>query len=590
MVYPAYQPAATRSMETTKMSGEYRSWITLAQEQAIRFGEKPAYIFLENGEYTSQTITYQEMDVRARALAARLQSQCRPGDRALLVYESCVENMIAFFACLYAGLIAVPVCVPHRNRRSTRLENIAIDCGPRLALTTNGQIQEIHQRLGEESFLQAMTWLATDLVPPDEAEEWTEPNSSHETLAFLQYTSGSTGTPKGVAVSHGNLLHNERMMQHAFRTTCNSTIVSWLPIFHDMGLIGQMLHGFYTGATCVFMSPMSFLQQPLRWLKAISTYRADLSGGPNFSYSLCEKKITGNSLADLDLSSWRVALNGAEPVQHHTMELFSRHFAASGFKKEAFYPGYGMAEATLIISGGSPDQEPVCRWVDNQSLGKDKIVDAPPFLPSARAVVGCGTPILDESVVIVDIQTLRPCADDQIGEIWVSGKHVARGYWGNSEGTRDTFHAYLPDGRGPFLRTGDLGFFKEGELFITGRLKDVIILQGSKHYPQDIEASIQAEIPAVQPDAVATIGLSSPTGEQVIVVAEVQRMLRNTDLQGVANSIRRVVSKDHGLTLQDVLLIRPGTLPKTTSGKIQRRLCGELYLSQGLQLCHQAAT
>jgi acyl-CoA synthetase (AMP-forming)/AMP-acid ligase II len=567
----------------------HASWTTLAQQQAAQFGNKSAYIFLENGEHIGETITYQGVDMRARALAARLQTLCSPGDRVLLVYDSCIENMIAFFACLYAGLIAVPVCPPHRNRRNARLENILTDCNPRLALSTAEQMAEIELHSNHDSLTQRVAWLATDTLSLTEADAWREPTCSHDTLAFLQYTSGSTSTPKGVAVSHGNLLHNQAMLQHAFKTTEHSTIVSWLPIFHDMGLIGQLLHAFYTGATCVFMSPMSFLQQPARWLNAMSKYKGDISGGPNFSYSLCEKKIPEDLLQELDLSSWRVAINGAEPVQRHTLEAFSRRFAGCGFQKKAFYPGYGMAEATLIISGGSPGEEPVYRWVDKKELRKDNVVSSLPFAPSAQPLVGCGIRILDETIVIVNVKTSQPCPDDQIGEIWVAGKHVAQGYWGRQEATRDTFQAYLNDGRGPFLRTGDLGFLKDGTLFVAGRLKDVIILQGAKHYPHDIESSIQAMIPALRPEGVATVGITSPTGEQVVVVAELQReMLRKGDLKSVANSIRRVVSEDHGLALHDVVLIRPGTLPKTTSGKIQRRLCGDLYLTDGFQVCHQA--
>lgn len=572
------------------MLRQYSSWISLAQKQAGRLGDKPAYVFLDNGERARESLSYQEVDLRARALAARLQKLCAAGDRVLLVYDSGVENMIAFLGSLYAGIIAVPVCVPHRNRRITRLENIIVDCNPRLALSTARQIIDIQRHFHGNPFVERITWIATDTVTSDESDGWSAPASNCDTLAFLQYTSGSTGAPKGVAVSHGNLLHNQAMMQSAFRTTENSTIVSWLPLFHDMGLIGQALHAFYTGATCIFMSPMSFLQQPLRWLKAISTYKADISGGPNFSYDLCEKKIPACQTRDLDLSSWRVALNGAEPVQHRTMEAFSRRFAECGFQKNAFYPGYGMAEATLIISGGSPGETPVCSWVDKKALRKDKVRPCPPFVPSAQPLVGCGTRILDETIVVVNTATRQPCADGQIGEIWISGKHVAQGYWGRPESTRETFHAYLPDGRGPFLRSGDLGFLKNGELFITGRLKDVIILQGAKHYPQDIEASVQAGIAAVRPDAVAAVGVTGAVGEQVVLVAELQRdFLRKTELQSVANSIRRVVSEDHGLALQDVVLIRPGTLPKTTSGKIQRRLCGDLYLSEGFHVCHQAA-
>ncbi len=586
----SYRSTAIQFMRMIEMNSRYTSWTTMAQQQAAEFQDKLAYIFLEDGDHASQSVSYKEMDLRARALAARLQKLCRPSDRVLLVYNSCVENMVAFFACLYAGLIAVPVVPPHRGGRNARLENIIFDCEARLALSTVQQIAEIERRFCDNPLLRRFAWFASDTVSPDEAHDWNPPSSSPDTLAFLQYTSGSTGTPKGVAVSHGNLLYNQAMMQHSFKTTEDSTIVSWLPIYHDMGLIGQMLHAYYAGTTCVFMPPMSFLQQPLRWLKAISTYRGQISGGPNFSYDLCAKKIPAARLQDLDLSSWRVALNGAEPVRHCTLEGFSRRFASCGFQKRAFYPGYGMAEATLLISGASPDEMPTYLWADKDALRQDQVVLRPCADPAARPLVGCGAAILDETIVIAD-SGLRPCADNRIGEIWVAGEHVARGYWACQESTEDVFQAYLLDGRGPFLRTGDLGFLHNGMLFVTGRLKDIIIFRGVKHYPQDIEASIVAAVPAVHAHGVAAFSIDGPAGEQVAIAAEVEReFLRRADLRQLTNSIRIVVSEEHGITLQNVVLIRPGTLPRTTSGKIQRRYCGDLYQSNGFQLCHQAVT
>lgn len=572
------------------MGREYTSWIGFSQQQALQFTDKPVYVFLENGERVTETVSYGEMDLRARALAARLQKLTRAGDRVLLVYNSCIENMVSFFGCLYAGVIAVPVVFPHKGSHNTRLENIILDCDARLALSTQGQIIEIERRFHNGLLLRPFTWLASDTVLPAEAVDWKNPAPNHDTLAFLQYTSGSTGTPKGVAVSHGNLLCNQAMMQHAFGTTQDSTVVSWLPIFHDMGLIGQMLHAFYAGTTCVFMPPMSFLQQPSRWLTAISSYKAHLSGGPNFSYELCEKKVPAELVEKLDLSTWRVALNGAEPIRYDALEGFSRKFAASGFRKSAFYPGYGMAEATLIISGPSPHDEPVYRWVDREALRHDRIVARPAGEPSAQPLVGCGSSILDETVVIVDADG-DICAHDRIGEIWVAGNHVARGYWEHREATRETFHGYLKDGRGPFLRTGDLGFLQDGTLFITGRLKEAIILQGVKYYPHDIEACIYSALPEVRHQGVAAFSIEGASGEQVVVAAEIEReLLRTADLRAIAGSIRRVVSEEYGIVLRDVVLIRPGTLPKTTSGKIQRRHCSDLYLAEGFQTCFRAAT
>jgi len=497
--------------------------------------------------------------------------------------------MVAFFGCLYAGLIAVPVVFPHKGSHNARLENIFLDCNARLVLSTQKQRADIERRCHGSLLLRQFTWLASDTVTASESAGWKETFPDRDTVAFLQYTSGSTGSPKGVTVSHGNLLCNQGMMRRAFGADENSTIVSWLPIFHDMGLIGLMLHAFYVGTTCVFMPPMSFLQQPARWLKAISAYKAYLSGGPNFSYTLCEKKVPEELLENLDLSLWRVALNGAEPVRFEDLEGFSRRFARCGFQKKSFYPGYGMAEATLIISGASPLDEPLYRWVDKESLRHDQIVSRPANDSAAQPLVGCGSSILDETIVVVDADG-QPCPDDRIGEIWVAGEHIAQGYWERPEATRKTFHAYLKDGRGPFLRTGDLGFLQNGTLFITGRLKEVIILQGVKHYPQDIETCIVARVPEVRDHGVAAFSVAGPSGEQVVAAAEVERaVLRRIDLQRLAAEIRRVVAQDYGIALLDVVLIRPGTLPKTTSGKIQRRLCSDLYLSGGFQLCQQAA-
>jgi acyl-CoA synthetase (AMP-forming)/AMP-acid ligase II len=558
----------------------------LTLRQAQQYGEKPAYVFLENGDHAGEVVSYCDMDKRARSLAAHLQTLCAKGDRVLLLYPSCNDYMIAFFACLYAGLIAVPVFAPRSSRHNARLQGILLDCGASLALTTGKQLAEMGPFFAANPELQHLRWVASDEAPVD-GTDWRMPSIDAGTIAFLQYTSGSTGSPKGVAVTHGNLLCNEEMIAEGFRTTPDSTYVTWLPIYHDMGLIGNMLHAFYAGATCVFMSPVSFLQRPARWLRAITKYGAEISGGPNFSYELCLQKVPVESLAELDLSRWRVAFNGAEPVRHGTLECFAERFAPCGFRREVFYPCYGMAETTVIVSGGKPEAPPVYRWVDKTQLGRNIAVEKDPDDTAAQVVVGCGNSLGAERIVIADPETQRACPDNVVGEVWVAGDHIASGYWGRPKETAEIFQAYLAgSGDGPFLRSGDLGFLSDGELFITGRFKDVIIVRGANYYPQDIEVTVETAHPAVRRSGSAAFSVIEEPQERVVVVAEIERThLKRLDAAEVITTVRRRVLEEHDLVVQDVVLIRPGSLPRTSSGKVQRRYCRELYLAGELETC-----
>jgi acyl-CoA synthetase (AMP-forming)/AMP-acid ligase II len=403
------------------------------------------------------------LDLQAFAIATSLQNLGASGERALLIYPPGLEFIAAFFGCLYAGVVAVPAYPPRRNQSLSRLQSIVADAGATIALTTKTVLSNVERQFTQSPTLQALHWLATDNIASDLAQAWLQPAISSDTLAFLQYTSGSTGTPKGVMVSHGNLLHNEQMIQQAMQHTEKTIVVGWLPLFHDMGLIGNVLQPLYLGIPCILMSPVAFLQRPLRWLQAISRYKATTSGGPNFAYELCVSKITNEQRETLDLSSWDVAFNGAEPVRAETLERFATAFEPYGFRREAFYPCYGMAETTLLVSGGLKAALPVLTTVQGDALEQHRVVSASGENDEVRTLVGCGQTLLEQQIVIAHPDTLTRCQPPFVGEIWVWGNSVAQGYWNRPEETQTTFRAYLADtGEGPFLRTGDLGFLQDG--------------------------------------------------------------------------------------------------------------------------------
>jgi amino acid adenylation domain-containing protein len=528
---------------------------TLAGLLQARVAEQPdreAYLFLGDGEIETERLTWGELDGRARAIATALLESVKPGGRALLLYPPGLEFVAAFFGCLYAGVVAVPAYPPRLNDRSqSRLQSIARDASPGAALTTTSIAAAagvLSERVPE---LAGSRWIATDALPPA-AGSRSFPEPDPASIAFLQYTSGSTAAPKGVMVTHANLVHNERMIGQAFAMDEDSVVVGWLPLYHDMGLIGNVLQPLHAGARCVLMSPVSFLQRPRRWLEAIDRYRGTTSGGPNFAYELCLRKA---SPEDLDLSSWRLAFNGAEPVRASTLERFAEVFAPSGFRREAFYPCYGLAEATLFVSGGEPGQSPR--------------IDPPR--------VGCGHAWMGQRIVIADPETREELPSGAEGEIWVAGPSVAAGYWGNPEATERDFRARLAGGDGPFLRTGDLGVL-EGHLFVTGRIKDLIILRGRNHYPQDIELTAERSHPDIHPGGGAAFSVEIAGEERLVLVQEVERR-RDQDLDGIADAVRRAVAEEHEVQPYEVVLVRSGTVPKTSSGKVQRHAARARYLA-----------
>ncbi|MGA7932233.1 MAG: fatty acyl-AMP ligase, partial [Kovacikia sp.] len=569
----------------SEASHTFSSFVDLLHGRAQNQPEKAAYVFLDRGETESYTLTYKELDTRAKAIAAHLQNLSGPGERALLLYPPGLDYITAFLGCLYAGVVAVPAYPPRNNQNSTRLQAIVTDAQAKIVLTTTSFMSSIERWLKQEPQLATMNWLTTDDIANDDQTNWHQPAITRETLAFLQYTSGSTGMPKGVMVSHGNLMHNSASIHYCFADTPQSQGVSWLPPYHDMGLIGGILQPLYVGASMVLMSPVDFLQKPVRWLQAISRYQATTSGGPNFAYDLCVSKIKPEQLEELDLSSWDLAFTGAEPVRAATIEEFSATFAACGFRKEAFYPCYGMAETTLIVSGGLKAKTPIIQTVKADALEQNQIVSGR-NKDDGRSLVGCGQRLPDQKTIIVDPNTLTACSDNQVGEIWVSGPSVAQGYWNKSEETIQAFHAHLADtGEGPFLRTGDLGFLHQGELFITGRIKDVIIIRGQNHYPQDIELTVENSHAALRPGSGAAFSVEIKGSERLVVVHEVERSyLKKLNVKEVVGNIRQSVSAQHDLQVYAAILVKTGSIPKTSSGKIRRHACKAEFLSGSLSI------
>jgi acyl-CoA synthetase (AMP-forming)/AMP-acid ligase II/acyl carrier protein len=559
--------------------------VELLRYRAKKQPDRTAYIFLQDGESESGRLTYQELEQQARAIAVSLQSIAKKGDRTLMLYPSGPEFITAFLGCLYAGVIPVPAYPPRQNQNLLRLQAIIADAEATVVLTTESLLDSIKTRFAQNPEFLNLRWLATDSVPQALASDWQEVELSGDTLAFLQYTSGSTGTPKGVMVSHTNLVHNERLIQMGFGHTEKTIFVGWLPLFHDMGLIGNVLQPLYLGIPSILMPPVAFLQKPVRWLQAISRYKATTSGGPNFAYDLCVRKITPEMRAELDLRSWEIAYNGAEPIRAETLEQFATTFAECGFRRQAFYPCYGMAETTLFVSGTLKTALPVLYPVEATALEQNQIVPVTADKANARTIVGCGQTFFDK-IAIVDPQTKTRCPSDRVGEIWIAGQSVAQGYWNRPEQTQETFQACLADGdRTQFLRTGDLGFFQNGELFITGRLKDVIIIRGRNHYPQDIELTVEKSHPALRSNCAAAFSVDINGSEQLVVACEIERTaLRKLDIDAVVGAIRKAVSQEHELQVHAIVLLKTASIPKTSSGKIQRQACKTGFLEGTLEV------
>jgi acyl-CoA synthetase (AMP-forming)/AMP-acid ligase II/acyl carrier protein len=568
-----------------KISPELTTFVDLLHWRAQSQPNQIAYRFLPEGVAGEEVpMTYAQLDGQARAIASLLKElQCQ-GQRVVLLYPAGLDYVAAFFGCLYAGAIAVPAYPPRPNRSLQRIQSIIQDSEATVALTQEAVLSKLEQRFAECPELRSLYWLSTDDLNSQLADSWQRPDIGADSLALLQYTSGSTAAPKGVMISHDNLLHNSSLINEFFQDSPASSGVSWLPPYHDMGLVGGLLQPLYVGAPMALMPPVAFLQKPIRWLQAISHYRATTSGGPNFAYDLCVRKTTPEQWQALDLSSWRLAFSGAEPVLYETLQRFVEAFGPFGFRWESFYPCYGMAETTLMVTGIEKGQPPQVRQADAKALQLNQ-VQPPQAGQEVRWLVSCGQPSRSGQVQIVAPQTRQPCPEDTIGEIWVShSRSTAQGYWKRPDTTQYSFAAHLDEtGEGPFLRTGDLGFLHQGQLYVTGRLKDLIIIRGRNHYPQDIEATVEEAHPALRAGAGAAFSVDLGNAEQLVVVQELERsQLRKADPETVCSAIRRSVAEQHELQVSAIVLLKTNSLPKTSSGKIQRFLCRSGFLDRQL--------
>lgn len=566
---------------------QFNTLIDLLQHRTLHQPDKKNYTFLQDGEIESNTLTYQILEQQAKAIAANLQSLDAKGERVLLLYAPGLEFMAGFFGCLYAGAIAIPAAIPRPNQPISRLEAIAADAEAKFVLTTTPLLPYLQGRFAENSTLAKMQLLdSNNIIAENMGAHLPEPTINSDTLAFLQYTSGSTGKPKGVMISHKNILHNLAMGYEQSATTPESHTVTWLPFSHNTGLVVGMLQPLYGNFPVKIMSPLDFLQKPLRWLTAISHYKATQSLAPNFAYDLVCFQTTPEEREMLELSSWELAVSGAEPIRAETIERFASTFGPYGFRPEAFTAGYGMAESVMGISLGRPTETPVILNIDKSEFTKNQIRVATDESESTQKIVSCGPAGSEEKILIVNPETLTECSANQVGEIWVSSPSVAQGYWNRKEATAETFQNYLKDtNQGPFLRTGDLGFLLDEELFVTGRLKDLIIIRGSNHYPQDIELTVDRSHQGLRSSCGAAFSVDVESEERLVIVQEVQESyLEQLDVDEVVNAIRQAVSEQHQLQVYGVLLLKTGTIPKTSSNKIQRHACKAGFLEESLDV------
>lgn len=563
------------------------SIVDLLELRAAAHPDRHAFTFLKDGEIETGTLTYGELRNRVAAVAAHLQRSGHAGRAALLLYPPGLEFVVAFYACLYAKVIAIPAVPPRINRNVANLDGIMVDAGAATILTCASQIEKLRTIYSEQDDVRGYEMLATDTVDDTAHAQWQRPDLDRDDIAFLQYTSGSTGSPKGVMVGHGNLLHNLELLRCFLSLDENSRYVNWLPHYHDMGLIGNIMAAVYMGAPCWLMSPSAFVKRPAAWLRAISVYRATFSGAPNFAYQYCVDRIGDAQLEGLDLSSWRVAYNGAEPVRASTLVAFQERFTDIGLRPTALYPCYGMAEATLIISGGDVESAPTIAHYDRIELERNRVVRVPAEHPNAHALVGCGRESVSNGQQIrIVLPGTTQIADAGIcGEIWVSSGSVCQGYLNKPELSDAIYRARADDADRVFARSGDLGFLDaDGELFVTGRMKELLIVRGKNHYPTDIEQAVQRSHPALAVDGGAAFSIEVDGQERVVVVQEaVREAATHFDLDAIVAAASAALYEAFELQLYGFVLLKPGRVPKTSSGKIQRGGARQQYLADELR-------
>ena len=551
--------------------------------------DKSLFVFPETRWNSADRLTYQELATRSSAAARVVSRMARPGDRALLLFPTGAAFWEAFFGSLTSSVIAVPLKIPNLHRLSEHLEQVCRDCEPSVLLTNQKTadllrtVAEIHPALSRLAVVTPDQWRCE--TPSSEVL----PTNFHQT-AFLQYTSGSTARPKGVQISHANLMANMTMIRDrmGIRTGADST-VSWLPHFHDMGLVGSYLTTLFTRNSCTCFPPEEFALRPATWLRSISTEQASICGGPDFAFRLCVDKVSEDEMDAVDLSSWRVAYVGAERIRSDTIRLFTERFSAWGFRSNSFFPCYGLGEATLMATGGPTGSGPVIRSVSSEALRANRIEGAASSRDE-QLLVGSGHTFEGSSVLIVDQQTGAPLPDEAIGEIHLSGDSITRGYFRKEELNQHVFRdVSLHKTSRRFLRTGDLGFLSGGQLFVTGRIKELIILRGRNLYPEDVELIVDDAHEALQARGCVAFSVEQEGLESLIIAVELRRSaMKNPPQESIMSAIRLKVAHGFGVNPDKILLLRPFTIPRTSSGKPRRLAVRESYLNGTLATLNEA--
>lgn len=572
------------------MSLPFINPVEVLQRRAQEDPNRLSHLLLGAKEEDNQSLTYSQLDSAVKKMAAYLQHVAEPGQRALLVYPTSLEFITAMYACLYAGIAPIPTNPPGANRSAQRLDAIARDARASLVLTTPEYQKAFAESADQFPDFAALKWATRESFRATEGMSWQERLVKPEDTAFIQYTSGSTNIPKGVIISFRNFSHNMHAM-HATRfheySRDDSVILTWTPLFHDMGLlIGTFLTPM-DRTPSILMTPIQFMTNPLLWLRGIQHYKATASGGPNFAYDLCVNKIPAEKCEGLDLSSWKIAYNSAEPVRAETMARFAEKFSPFGFNPRALTPCYGMAETTLVISHYNNEPKIITHRIRRDDFEQGKVVPSDSTDPKEYVeAVSSGRPLVDYNVAIVNPHTRQRCEANEVGEIWVHGDSVGEGYWNRPEETAHTFGAHIEGtNEGPFLRTGDLGFMHEGHIYVTGRLKDLVIVRGRNYYPQDVELTVEKTHPILRQGGGAVFAIKASGTEQLVAVHEVQRReAEGVDWNEVLKQIRANIAREHGIRASAVVLIRKSTLPKTSSGKIMRTETRRKFLENELEI------
>ncbi|ETT49792.1 amino acid adenylation domain-containing protein [Paenibacillus sp. FSL R7-269] len=586
-LYAVVQASDTLDSEELKKNSTI---VEILQKRAAIHPDQPAFCFLTylSNKRQEHKLNFKQLDTGARKVAAYMQSLGLSGKRAILMYPDGLDFIVAFLGCLYAGVTAVPLYHFITRRKSDRMLSIIEDCDPQIFMSDSKRISTIKKFTDNQFSGTTFNWLTVEQAEEVNPDDFKPMNYQRDELAYLQYTSGSTSTPKGVMITHNNIMHNMDVNQWSFDLTQDSIGVSWIPHYHDMGLVLTILQPIYSGYRQVFMQPADFVSRPFRFLKAISDFKGTMTLMPNFAYEHCVLHATAEQKQELDLSSIVIAINGAEPVQYSTLEVFNQAFQVCGWKENAMAPAWGLAEVTLTVTAHKPTGGPV-RVLDVDQYKLEQNIAEPAGKDSGTIrYCSVGAARADTQVVIVNPDTLTECPEGHVGELWVSSDSVAIGYWNKPESTNDTFAAYLAvTGEGPFMRTGDLGFVWEGQLYISGRIKDVIIIRGSNYYPNDIEFTAAHCHPQLVPNSCAAFAVTEGNQECLYIAQEIKRTETNRiDALGICDSIRKSVAEIHGLQVQGILLLRFGGIHKTSSGKVQRKQCKEAYLQGELDVLH----